>query len=253
MTTLLIDADYIVYKSCAAAEYDIDWGEDVIMVGSKFSEAYANTVRDINRIKSEFFDPDIILFFSDSINFRKQVDPSYKGHRNRKKPCGYKRVIHALHDQYRVIRMPGLEADDAMGVYATSEEDCIICSPDKDMKQIPGTLYNMDEVFTITKQDGWEWFLIQTLAGDQTDGYAGAPGYGVKTSAKFFADNGYTWKSVVNAFKQKGLTEDDALKNARLAKILTSNDYDDRPILWTPTDANSRTNTGTTVQIEEDE
>lgn len=253
MTTLLIDADYIVYKSCAAAEYDIDWGEDVIMVGSKFSEAYANTIRDINRIKSEFFDPDIILFFSDSINFRKQVDPSYKGHRNRKKPCGYKRVIYALHDQYRVIRMPELEADDAMGVYATSEEDCIICSPDKDMKQIPGTLYNMDEVFTITKQDGWEWFLIQTLAGDQTDGYSGAPGYGVKTSAKFFGENGYTWNSVVKAFKQKGLTEDDALKNARLAKILTSNDYDDRPILWTPTDANSRTNTRTAVQIEEDE
>jgi len=253
MTTLLIDADYIVYKSCAAAEYDIDWGEDVIMVGSKFSEAYANTIRDINRIKSEFFDPDVILFFSDSINFRKQVDPSYKGHRNRKKPCGYKRVIYALHDQYRVIRMPELEADDAMGVYATSEEDCIICSPDKDMKQIPGTLYNMDEVFTITKQDGWEWFLIQTLAGDQTDGYSGAPGYGVKTSAKFFGENGYTWNSVVKAFKQKGLTEDDALKNARLAKILTSNDYDDRPILWTPTDANSRTNTRTAVQIEEDE
>ena len=38
---LLIDADYIVYKSCAAAEYDIDWGNDVILVGSKFSEAYA--------------------------------------------------------------------------------------------------------------------------------------------------------------------------------------------------------------------
>jgi len=256
MTTLLIDADYIVYKSCAAAEYDIDWGDDVIMVGSKFSEAYANTVRDIDRIKGEFFDPDIILFFSDSTNFRKQVDPAYKGHRNRKKPCGYRRVIHALHDEYRVIRMPDLEADDAMGVYATSEEDCVICSPDKDMKQIPGTLYNMDEVFTITHIDAWQWFLIQTLAGDQTDGYSGAPGFGVKTSAKFFSENGYTWNSVVKAFKQKGLTEDDALKNARLAKILTSNDYDfehSRPILWTPADADSRTNTGTTVQIEKDE
>ena len=227
MTTLLIDADYIVYKSCAAAEYDIDWGNDVIMVGSKFSEAYANTKREINRIRQNFFDPDIILFFSDSINFRKRVDPSYKGHRNRKKPCGYKRVIHALHDEYRVIVMPELEADDSMGVYATSEEDCVICSPDKDMKQIPGSLWNMDEMFT--KQDGWEWFLIQTLSGDQTDGYAGAPGYGVKTSAKFFAENGYTWNSVVKAFKQKGLTEDDALRNARLAKILTSDDYDNGP------------------------
>ena len=252
MTTLLIDADYIVYKSCAAAEYDIDWGNDVIMVGSKFSEAYANTKREINRIRSNFFDPDIILFFSDSSNFRKRIDPAYKGHRNRKKPCGYRRVIHALHDEYRVIIMPELEADDAMGVYATSEEDCVICSPDKDMKQIPGSLWNMDEMFTIEKQDGWEWFLIQTLSGDQTDGYAGAPGYGVKTSAKFFAENGYTWNSVVKAFKQKGLTEDDALRNARLAKILTSDDYDNGPLLWTPTNADSRTNNGTTVQVKED-
>ena len=39
--------------------------------------------------------------------------------------------------------MPTLEADDAMGIYATSNDDCIIVSPDKDMKQIPGTLYNL--------------------------------------------------------------------------------------------------------------
>ena len=119
MTDLLIDADYIVYKSCAAAEYDIDYGEDVIVVGSKFSEAYANTIREIDRIQSNFFDPSVILFFSDSVNFRKQVAPDYKGHRNRKKPCGYKRVINALHDEYKVVRMPHLEADDAIGIYAT--------------------------------------------------------------------------------------------------------------------------------------
>ena len=240
MTTLLIDADYIVYKACAAAEYDIDWGNDVIMVGSKFSDAYKNTIRDIDRVKSNFFDPDVILFFSDSINFRKSVDPAYKGHRNRKKPCGYRRVIHALHDDYRVIILPTLEADDAMGVYATSNDDCIICSPDKDMKQIPGSLFDMNEMFTIDAVSGWQWFLIQTLAGDQTDGYAGAPGFGVKTSSKFFSEHGYTWDSVVSAFASKGLTEDDALMNARLAKILTSDDYDGtKPILWSPSNASS--------------
>ena len=83
MTSLLIDADYIVYKSCAAAEYDIDYGSDVIVVGSKFSEAYANTIKEIKRVQSGFFDAEVILFFSDSINFRKRVDPAYKGHRNR--------------------------------------------------------------------------------------------------------------------------------------------------------------------------
>ncbi len=252
MTTLLIDADYIVYKSCASAEYDIDFGEDVILVGSSFKEAYGNTIRELDKIKAEFFDPDIILFFSDSINFRKTVASDYKGHRNRKKPCGYKRVINKLSETHRVIVMPTLEADDALGVYATSNDDCVIVSPDKDMKQIPGTLYNLQETFTIDKQSGWEWFLIQTLAGDSTDGYSGAPGFGIKTSQKFFAENGYTWNSVVKAFKSKGLSEEVALQNARLAKILTADDYDDGPILFNPTDANRGVDSRTTVQDETD-
>ena len=41
---LLIDADFIVYKCCAAAESEIDWGDDVITVVSKFSEAYRSVV-----------------------------------------------------------------------------------------------------------------------------------------------------------------------------------------------------------------
>ena len=51
---LLIDADYIVYKGCAAAETEIDWGSDVIMVTSRFSEAYKNITKDINKIIGEF-------------------------------------------------------------------------------------------------------------------------------------------------------------------------------------------------------
>ena len=185
MTKLLIDADYIVYKCCAAAEFDIDYGDDVIFVGSSFKDAYRSVIRDLEKIQAEFFDSELILFFSDSNNFRKQVEPSYKGHRNRKKPCGYRRVINALAEEYQVIRMPSLEADDAIGIYATSHDNCVMVSPDKDMRQIPGVLYNLDETITINKQEGWEWFLIQTLAGDNTDGYSGAPGFGVKTSAKF--------------------------------------------------------------------
>ena len=238
MTKLLIDADYIVYKCCAAAEFDIDYGDDVIFVGSSFKDAYRSVIRDLEKIQAEFFDSELILFFSDSNNFRKQVEPSYKGHRNRKKPCGYRRVINALAEEYQVIRMPSLEADDAIGIYATSHDNCVMVSPDKDMRQIPGVLYNLDETITINKQEGWEWFLIQTLAGDNTDGYSGAPGFGVKTSAKFFAENGYTWNSIVQAFKKKGLTEEVALMNARLAKILTADDYDGtKPILFTPSDA----------------
>mgnify|MGYP001440064450 FL=1 len=236
---LLIDADFIVYKNCAAVETEVDFGDDVILVTSNFSDALAATNRELTRIKNKFGTfSEMILFFSDSINFRKQILESYKGHRNRKKPCGYKRVINALREEYKVIIKPSLEADDSMGVYSTKYPGNCIVSPDKDMRQIPGKLYNLDEVFTVNKEEGARWHLIQALAGDQTDGYSGVPGIGVKRATSLFEESGYSWKTVLKAFTDKGLTEYDAITNARLARILTADDYDfknKRPILWTPT------------------
>lgn len=240
---LLIDADYIVYKSCAGSESEINWGDDVIMVVSKFSEALKFTTKELNKIEAQFpWASETILFFSDSVNFRKKISPDYKGHRNRKKPCGYRRVIQELEKSYEVIRMPELEADDALGIYATLHEGNVIVSPDKDMRQIPGKLYDLDTVTDITPEEGEQWHYIQTLSGDQTDGYSGVPGIGVKRAAALFDAEGYSWSTVVKAFAEKDLDEEIALKNARLAKILTCKEYDlgqHEPILWTPSDASN--------------
>ena len=236
---LLIDADFIVYKACAAAESEVDFGNDVILVTSHFSDAYNATKREITKLQNKLGSfADIILFFSDSQNFRKKILPDYKGHRNRKKPCGYRRVINALKDEYKVIMKPELEADDAMGIYATKYPGNIIASPDKDMRQIPGQLYNFEETFTIDPVEGAKWHLIQSCAGDQTDGYSGVPGIGVKRATTIFEEKGYSWKTVVEMFEEKGYTTETALANARLARILTADDYDftkKKPKLWTPT------------------
>ena len=235
---LLIDADFTVYKCCAAAESEIDFGDDVIVVTSKFSEAYACVMREIKKIQRHFgsFD-DIILFFSSPDNFRKKIQGDYKGHRNRKKPCAYKRVINKLKTEFEVITMPTLEADDAMGIYATKYPGNIIISPDKDMKQIPGMLYNFEESTLINPEEGAKWHLVQSAAGDNTDGYAGIPGIGIKRATQMFEEKGWSWKTLLDAFKEKGLSEDVALMNARLAKILTTDDYDHEkgePVLWNP-------------------
>ena len=253
---LVIDADFIVYKCCAGAETEIDWGDDVIVVTSKFSDAMRNVKRELKKIEDAFFSTTgTILFFSDSVNFRKSIYADYKGHRNRKKPCGYRRIIEALKEDYEVIRMPTLEADDAMGIYATLYPDNVIVSPDKDMRQIPGKLYDLNEVTEIDPEEGRRWHLVQSLAGDQTDGYSGVPGIGVKRAIALFEQDGYTWKTVIEAFKDKGLGEDVALMNARLAKILTCNDYDlagQRPILWTPTTTSDGDDNGARVQLSKD-
>ncbi len=235
---ILCDADFIVYKACAAAETEIDWGDDTILVTSNFSDAYSATKRELNKLENKFGSlSTLILFFSDSVNFRKKILPEYKGHRNRKKPCGYKRVINALKEEYKVIIKPTLEADDTMGIYATKYPGNVIASPDKDMRQIPGQLYNFDETFTITPEEGAKWHLIQTCAGDQTDGYGGISGIGVKRAVSLFEEKGYSWKTVVDTFIEKGHSEEEALINARLARILTADDYDfkrKQPKLWSP-------------------
>ena len=73
---VLIDADFIVYKACAAAETEIDWGDDTILVTSNFSDAYSATKRELNKLGNKFgaLSP-LILFFSDSVNFRKKILP----------------------------------------------------------------------------------------------------------------------------------------------------------------------------------
>lgn len=238
--TLFIDADYIVYKCCASCETEIDWGDDIITVTSRFSEACNHVQRELNGIVECLGGiDDVTLFFSSPNNFRKTIKPDYKGHRNRKKPCGYRRVINWLKEQYYCIEIDGLEADDALGIHATFYQGNVICSPDKDMRQIPGQLFDLsNEIVTITKEEGDRWHLIQTMAGDQTDGYPGIPGIGIKRAEALLEQNGATWETVLNAFLEKGLTEEDALENARLAKILQLNDYDfanSKPRLWTPT------------------
>ena len=249
---LLIDCDYIVYKCCAAAETEMDFGDDVIVVTSNFSDAMKCVKRDLDRIQNELgsFDDELILFFTSPNNFRKKILPEYKGHRNRKKPCGFKRVINQLKKDYKVIVKPTLEADDSLGIYATKWKGNIIVSPDKDMRQIPGKLYDFNETIDITPEEGAMWHLTQTLSGDNTDGYSGVPGIGIKRAEKIFKEKGYTWRAVVETFEDKGMTENDALINARLARILTTDDYDHEkkePILWTPA-TNYQVNNGSRLE-----
>ena len=70
---LLIDADFIVYKSCAAAENEVDFGNDVILVTSNFSDAYNATKRELTKIENKFGSlSTLILFFSDRVSDKKK-------------------------------------------------------------------------------------------------------------------------------------------------------------------------------------
>ena len=75
---------------------------------------------------------------------------------------------------------------------------------------------------------------MQTLIGDIADGYKGCPGIGA-VKAKKLLDEAPVWATVKDAYEKAGLTEEDALQQARMARILRSSDYPDGQVkLWSP-------------------
>ena len=237
---LLIDSDFLAYKAAQACEIGIDFGEDVIIAQSQFSEVLKVFHNELNKVTKAMMEDNFILYFSSTQNFRKKIYPDYKGHRMKRKPLGYKRLVNYCRENHNFKLIEGLEADDTIGIEATrfADPNNIIVSPDKDMRQIPSTLWDMkDDVVEITKDDGDRWHLIQSLSGDPTDGYSGCPGIGVKRATELLDKNENKWEAVCKAYRDRGLSDDDALLNARLAKILQKEDFDydrNQPILWTP-------------------
>lgn len=114
----------------------------------------------------------------------------------------------------------------------------IIVSEDKDLQTIPGWIWNpaKDAKPRYISEEQADYFhLYQTLVGDTTDGYKGCPGIG-KTKAPGILQEG-GWEAVRSAYARKGLTEEDALLQARVARICRASDYDFKKqevILWNP-------------------
>lgn len=187
----------------------------------------------------------------------------------------YLRVIHGG------SHWAGLEADDMLGILGTEpreDEDRIIASNDKDMQGIPAPQYTIGDtdpgtgkarIRTVTHGFAKRFHLIQTLCGDRVDGYYGCPNIGMVRAERIIDDpkqliktTGVVtkgprkgeetarwishpttdlWACVVSHYRKAGLTERDALLNARLAYILRHEDYDRETgeiTLWTPAKLN---------------
>jgi DNA polymerase-1 len=193
-------------------------------------------------------------------NFRKELG-TYKANRVTPKPPHYKAMSAYLEDNYRIERQPSLEADDVMGIIQTSPKmrkrfRTIIVSSDKDMKTIPGNLLNPGvssaRPVRISPDEAYRWWMYQTLMGDAVDGYGGCPGIGPKKAEKILdapkrlrltngkfkeAEPCSIWQAVLDRFTAAGLTFDDALLQARFARILHYENYDlkEKEVrLWTP-------------------
>jgi DNA polymerase-1 len=239
MRTLLIDGDIVVYQYASSVEHEIDWGDDVWSLWSDAGEAKKLILQYLD-ILVEATAADAITFcFSDKDNFRKDIDPTYKANRKgKRKPVCYKALKEWVEENYDTEQWHGLEADDVMGILATSDiidGEKVIVSEDKDMMTIPGLLWRSNDMHKISEEQADYYHLYQTLIGDTADGYPGLRGVGDKKATELLKKP--TWETVVTAFEKAGQSEQDALVQARLARILRASDYNfeyGQPILWSP-------------------
>jgi DNA polymerase I len=236
LTTLLIDADIIAYTQAVYHEVATEVEPGYWTWYVDYNKVLDGVKYQVNELVEIFEADDHILCLSDTDNFRKSILPTYKGNRsNLKRPIVLKEVRKWMLDQGAHMK-PGLEGDDLLGIYSTSMKDTIIVTIDKDMKTIPGAMSIGGNLQIITEKEADYWHFFQTLTGDTIDGYSGCPGIGA-VNAKRILDEDPSWESVVKTFNKKGFTEEDALVQARCARILRASDYNfdtEEVILWTP-------------------
>lgn len=244
MRTLLIDGDILAYQFASNAEVAVDWGDDLWTLhaypgpAKEQLEAYIENLRDDLEAKK------IIIALSDPTGryFRKDILPTYKSNRKNRKPLILSVLKEHLEAVYGAYVRPGLEADDCLGILATAHKiipgEKVIVSLDKDLKTIPGLHYRMDgkAIFEVEEKEADYWHLYQTLVGDAVDGFSGCPGVGPVKASEILGEEP-TWEAVVAAYRKAKLTEEDALIQARVARICRASDYDfkaKKVKLWTP-------------------
>lgn len=253
--TILIDADIVAYKVAYLSQEVHDFGD----TGCAKIVDHDKCIKDIDDIIGQYADKlkadrAVVCLTDPDVEFRIQLDPTYKANRKESsKPELLRWAKEYMHREYKNYIWPRLEADDVMGILATSGDrfikgEKIIVSEDKDLRTVPGKLYNpgRDElgIIDISQLDAHRFHLWQTVVGDPTDGYGGCPGVGKGGRYVEYAPDILeadtpleAWDLVLMAYASKGLTEDDAIHQARLAHILQHGDFNYKTKgirLWTP-------------------
>ena len=121
------------------------------------------------------------------------------------------------------------------------------------IKELPAQHYHFtkDELFTVSSHEANINHMMQTLTGDATDGYKGCPAIGAITAKKILDQvinvgtpwasedtlSELMWEAVVATYAKAGLGEEEALVQARVARILRHGEFafkQGKVHLWSP-------------------
>lgn len=252
----ILDADSILYQASLRGQVDVDGDVmqllDISEIIRDCDDRLEEAVRAARAEKA-------FVCLSDRKNFRHAILPSYKGNR---KPSARPIMLDDLRAHYAegegiypAMLIKGLEADDVCGILAGTFQaqgyETVIVSGDKDLLQIPGLVLSRKGtswVYSeVTEESGTRHHYFQTLRGDPVDGYTGLPGWGAVKANRlldYYLEGDYVgdryvdlWKAIVEAYESKGLTEEDALVQARVSRMTRLSDWDvvnKEVILWQP-------------------
>jgi len=232
-----MDGDIIAFQASASAQTEVDWGDGDTQIISSETTAVSKAMDIAKRwLKLSRCEKGIICLSDRSIpmsSFRYLYHPLYKRHRTGVKPEQYKAVVEALKSEYKTITIPRLEADDVMGIWATNGKlkGAVVVTTDKDLRNVPARVLIVGKmarpVLISPFQAHCSW-MMQTLAGDTSDGYKGCRGVGPAKAEAVIKECNSTqelWGAVVKTFQSKKQTEQDAIKEAVASRILTHEDY----------------------------
>lgn len=244
--TLLIDGDVLAYQSAFIAQANIQWEGELWTTHSDLALAKNWVIERLEMFKEKTGADAFVIAISDKNNFRRKLNPLYKANRRSKfAPIGLSPMRDWMAEEYGTVIYPNLEADDTIAIMATDltpDEERIIVSIDKDFKSVPCTFYdfNRDEIHDVSVEDANKYHLMQTMAGDPVDGYKGIPGVGAVKAMRLLDKNGANWDTVLKAYSDAQLTEEEALTNAWMAYLIQHKEFD--PVnqqlkyLWMPDD-----------------
>ena len=249
-TTLLLDSDLIAYQFASSAQASYNFGDTGTCTHVDDFELVAPLVdKWITAVVDKLNADAVVVCLSvpTAECFRLSVLPTYKSNRKAViRPAHLQAVKDYMATNYKSYIRDSLEADDLLGILATHptliKGDKVVVTEDKDLMTVPCNLFRPkrdSKPKAVTLKEANYYHLYQSLIGDSTDGYRGCPGIG-PVKAELILRNalpGAEWSAVVATYESKGLTEEEALVQARVARICRADDYDfkNKEVkLWTP-------------------
>lgn len=201
------------------------------------------------------------LFITEGRTFRYDIAKTkpYKGTRAHNKPWHFHNLSAYLKGVLNAEVCTTIEADDRMAIeHVASRGRTIVCSRDKDLKQVPGWFLawelgnqpqfgpvNIEQSGSLSYDPaknkltgtGYPWFCAQALMGDVTDNIPGLAGCGDKTAWEILSEAEKPMDAVEQAYAKK-YGEDEAagklIEQAQLVWIVRRLKGDGSPEVWQP-------------------